>query len=40
MACLLVIIRPTSLDPIDYHQHALDDQGAAMVASAGLALSV
>ncbi len=40
MACLLDIIRPTSVDLIDYHQHALDDQGAAMVASAGLALSV
>ena len=38
MACLLDIVQPTTVELIDYHQHALDDQGAAMVASAGLVL--
>lgn len=38
MACLLDIVQPAAVDLIDYHQHPLDDQGAAMVASAGLVL--
>jgi AmmeMemoRadiSam system protein B len=38
MACLLDIVQPTAVELIDYYQHAMDDQGAAMVASAGLAL--
>ncbi|MBT5381955.1 MAG: AmmeMemoRadiSam system protein B [Phycisphaerae bacterium] len=38
MACLLDIIEPSVVELIDYYQHPLDEQGNAMVASAGLVL--
>ncbi len=38
MMALLGIVQPSSIEMIDYHQHPLDDQGHAMVASVGLAL--
>jgi AmmeMemoRadiSam system protein B len=38
MLALLGIVQPTAVEMIDYHQHPLDDQHRAMVASVGLAL--
>jgi AmmeMemoRadiSam system protein B len=38
MACMLDIIEPSIVELIDYYQHPLDEQGKAMVASAGLVL--
>ena len=38
MMALLGIVQPSTIEMIDYHQHPLDDQGHAMIASVGLAL--
>jgi len=38
MAGLLELIQPSSVELIDYHQHALDEEGAALVATAGIAV--
>ena len=38
MLALLEILRPTQVELIDYHHHALDQAGSGVVASAGLAL--